>query len=42
MLLKEKIHINQVTMPGRLFMPPVGSYKAEEDGTVTVELVQHY
>lgn len=41
-LLKEKIQINQVCMPGRLFMPPVGSYKAEDDGTVTDVLVEHY
>ena len=42
MKLNEKFQINQVVMPGRLFMPPVGSYKAEDDGTVTDELVEHY
>lgn len=42
MKLNEKFQINQVVMPGRLFMPPVGSYKAEDNGTVTDELVEHY
>ena len=40
--IKESIRINQTEMPGRLFMPPVGSYKAEDDGFVTDELVEHY
>ena len=42
MKLKKSIQINQVVMPGRLFMPPVGSYKATDDGFVTDELVEHY
>ncbi len=42
MKLNESLQINQIVMPGRLFMPPVGSYKAEDDGTVTDELVEHY
>ena len=40
--IDEKLTIHNVTMPGRLFMPPVGSYKAEDDGTVTDVLVEHY
>ena len=42
MKLNERFQVNQVVMPGRLFMPPVGSYKAEDNGTVTDELVEHY
>lgn len=40
--LEERFQVNQIVMPGRLFMPPVGSYKAEDNGTVTDELVEHY
>lgn len=41
-MIKEKIRINQVTIPGRIFMPPVGSYKADDGGFVTAELLDHY
>ncbi len=40
--VNEPAKIGNVTLDGRIIMPPVGTYKADENGYVTEELIDYY
>ncbi len=40
--VKDSMNIGNVELAGRIIMPPVGTYKSDEDGFVTEELLAYY
>jgi len=41
-ILEEKIKINNLNIEGRIVMPPVATYQAEEEGFVTDKILDYY